>query len=133
MLESHHNHQSPGHLDSYGERVYRRIDLDVAVDLESEHNFYTGLTQNISTGGLFVATNHLRKVGDLVTLRFTLPNDERPLTVEAEVRWIRENSALHRREGRTGMGLQFVALGPEAAAAIGQFMAERESLYHDEG
>lgn len=113
-------------------RECRRVDLDVSVDLESDHNFYTGLTQNIGSGGLFVATNALRSVGDRLTLRFTLPSDERPLTVDAEVRWIRENSALHRREGATGMGLQFVGLTPETAAAIRKFMQDRESLYHDE-
>ena len=36
-------------------RASERFDLEVKVDLESDHNFYTGLTQNISAGGLFIA------------------------------------------------------------------------------
>ena len=32
-------------------RASERFDLEVKVDLESDHNFYTGLTQNISAGG----------------------------------------------------------------------------------
>ena len=54
-------------------RAAERFDLEVKVDLESDHNFYTGLTQNISSGGLFIATNALRKIGDRITLKFSLP------------------------------------------------------------
>src|SRR4029079_19692672 len=51
-------------------RASERYDLEIKVDLESEHNFYTGLTQNISAGGLFIATHHLRRIGDRITLKF---------------------------------------------------------------
>ena len=113
-------------------RAAERFDLEVKVDLESDHNFYTGLTQNISSGGLFIATNALRKIGDRITLKFSLPGSVEPLAVETEVRWIRENSALHRVEGSTGMGVRFVNLSPAAAAAINQFVQARESLYYDD-
>ena len=113
-------------------RAAERFDLEVKVDLESDHNFYTGLTQNISSGGLFIATNALRKIGDRITLKFSLPGSIEPLAVETEVRWIRENSALHRVDGNTGMGVRFVNLSPAAAAAINQFVQARESLYYDD-
>src|SRR5579862_3686839 len=89
-------------------RAAERFDLEVKVDLESDHNFYTGLTQNISSGGLFIATNVIRKIGDRITLKFSLPGTGEMVSVETEVRWIRENSALHKVEGATGMGVRFV-------------------------
>jgi uncharacterized protein (TIGR02266 family) len=101
-------------------------------DLESDHNFYTGLTQNISAGGLFIATNAIRRIGDRITLKFFLPGSTEPLAVETEVRWIRENSALNRIDGATGMGVRFVDLAPEAAHAIQQFIESRDSLYYDD-
>ena len=113
-------------------RAAERFDLEVKVDLESDHNFYTGLTQNISSGGVFIATHHLRKIGDRITLKFTLPGSEKVLAVETEVRWIRENSALMRAEGGTGMGVRFINLSPEASAAINAFVQSRESLYYDD-
>jgi molecular chaperone DnaK len=113
-------------------RAAERFDLEVKVDLESEHNFYTGLTQNISSGGLFIATHHLRKIGDRITLKFTLPGSDKTLDVETEVRWIRENSALMRAEGGTGMGVRFINLTPETSAAINAFVQARESLYYDD-
>src|SRR5215510_9686160 len=99
-------------------RASERFDLEVKVDLESDHNFYTGLTQNISAGGLFIATHHLRKIGDRITLKFTLPGSAKTVAVETEVRWIRENSALMRAGGTTGMGVRFINLSAEASAAI---------------
>ena len=113
-------------------RASERYDLEVKVDLESEHNFYTGLTQNISAGGLFIATHHLRRIGDRITLKFVLPGSEQSVTVETEVRWIRENSSLQRVDGATGMGVRFINLSPEAAAAIQTFLQNRDSLYYDD-
>jgi len=113
-------------------RASERFDLEVKVDLESDHNFYTGLTQNISAGGLFIATNAIRRIGDRITLKFFLPGSTEPLAVETEVRWIRENSALNRVDGATGMGVRFVNLAPEAAQAIQQFIESRDSLYYDD-
>jgi uncharacterized protein (TIGR02266 family) len=113
-------------------RAAERFDLEVKVDLESDHNFYTGLTQNISSGGLFIATHHLRRIGDRITLKFTLPGTDKTVAVETEVRWIRENTALMRADGGTGMGVRFINLTPEASAAINAFVQSRESLYYDD-
>jgi uncharacterized protein (TIGR02266 family) len=113
-------------------RASERFDLEVKVDLESDHNFYTGLTQNISAGGVFIATHHLRKIGDRITLNFTLPGSAKTISVETEVRWIRENSALQRAEGGTGMGVRFINLSAEAKTAIDSFLESRESLFYDD-
>jgi uncharacterized protein (TIGR02266 family) len=113
-------------------RVAERFDLEVKVDLESDHNFYTGLTQNISAGGLFIATHQLRRIGDRIKITFTLPGSTTPVDVETEVRWIRENSSLHRVDGSTGMGVRFINLSPEASQAISTFLQNRDSLYYDD-
>jgi uncharacterized protein (TIGR02266 family) len=113
-------------------RASERFDLEVKVDLESDHNFYTGLTQNISSGGLFIATHHLRKIGDRITLKFSIPGTPEAVSVETEVRWIRENTALHRAEGGTGMGVRFVNLSAEASTAISRFLESRDSLFYDD-
>ena len=114
-------------------RASERFDLEVKVDLESDTNFYTGLTQNISAGGLFIATHHIRRIGERITLKFALPGSAEPIAVETEVRWIRENTALHRVEdGSIGMGVRFINLTPEATAAINGFLQSRDSLFYDD-
>lgn len=103
--------------------------LEVDVGFESEHNFYTGLTQDISAGGLFVATAEVPPVGTRIELKFNLPGHPQALHVEAEVRWVRDDRAT----GSTrGMGLEFVNLPSEVAAVITGFIAKRESLYYDD-
>ena len=113
-------------------RASERFDLEVKVDLESDHNFYTGLTQNISAGGVFIATHHIRRIGDRITLKFSLPGSDQTLAVETEVRWIRENSALQKIDGASGMGVRFINLTPEASAVIQRFIEARDSLYYDD-
>jgi uncharacterized protein (TIGR02266 family) len=116
-----------------GARVAERFDLEVKVDLESDHNFYTGLTQNISAGGLFIATHQLRRIGDYIKVKFSLPGAPSAVSVNTEVRWIRENSLLHRFDGSTGMGVRFIDLSEEASQAILSFLESRDSLYYDDG
>ncbi len=119
-------------VESPQQRQAERHDVEIAVDLESDSNFYTGLTQNISTGGLFIATHQIKRVGDHVRLKFTLPGSPRPLEVDTEVRWIRENSSLHRTDGASGMGVRFIDMSPEDAQAIQTFLENRDSLFYDD-
>jgi uncharacterized protein (TIGR02266 family) len=112
-------------------RTSPRVDLELEVGFESEHNFYTGLTQDISTGGLFVATHRLRPVGERIIVKFTLPGTGSPIEVETEVRWVREARSF-RTDAPDGMGLKFLNLGPKAKEAIAGFIQQRDSLYFDD-
>jgi uncharacterized protein (TIGR02266 family) len=111
-------------------RVQPRFTVAVQVTMESEHNFYTGLTQDLSGGGLFVATHNLRPVGERVTLRFTLPTSSEPIVAVTEVRWIRPNP-VPGGGGEAGMGLMFLQLPPPAKEAIKAFLRKRDSLLYD--
>jgi uncharacterized protein (TIGR02266 family) len=97
-----------------------RVKLAVKVHLDGGSTPSTGLTQDISEGGLFVATNQSRPVGDRMKLQFQLPGSTRPLSVEAEVRWVREPP---HAEAVGGLGLRFVNLPREDAATIRAFLA----------
>ena len=114
-------------------RTSARVDLEVEVGLETDNNFYTGLTQDISTGGVFVATHNLRRRGERLVVKFSLPGVSTPFTVDAEVRWLREVSSLHGgHEAATGMGLKFLNLPPQAKAVIASFLKQRESIFYDD-
>jgi uncharacterized protein (TIGR02266 family) len=123
--------RSTPEADPSERRSSPRVDLDVAITLESDHNFYTGLTQDISTGGLFVATHHLRRVGERITVSFTLPGRNEPIAMETEVRWIRSFPGAG-ADVPVGMGLRFVNLSSEAKFAIASFLRHRDSLFYDD-
>jgi uncharacterized protein (TIGR02266 family) len=111
-------------------RQQPRFAVAVQVTMESEHNFYTGLTQDLSGGGLFVATHNIRPVGERVHLRFTLPTSRDPIEALTEVRWVRP-MAVPGGGGEAGMGLQFLELPPPAKEAVKAFLQKRESLFYD--
>jgi uncharacterized protein (TIGR02266 family) len=108
-------------------RAARRIDLEVEITFESEHNFYTGFTQNISSGGLFVATHDLKRVGSQLRVRFVIPGLPGPVEADAVVRWVREVGDPE----AYGMGVQFVNLSAPVQAAIDRFIAQRDSIFYD--
>lgn len=111
-------------------RRHERQRLEVEVDFSDDTNLYTGLTQDISTGGLFVATWALRPLGALVDLRFQLPNDH-VVEVTGEVRWRREPRFVN--DGTTpGMGIAFLELSGDDRAALEEFMRTVAPIYHDE-
>jgi uncharacterized protein (TIGR02266 family) len=107
------------------------VDVEVDVGFESDHNFYTGLTQDISYGGLFVATHALRRVGERMTVKFTLPGQPDAITAETEVRWVRDPITV-RSDDPGGMGLRFLSLPASAKEAIAAFIKTRDSLYYDD-
>ena len=115
----------PGHR-----RVTPRCDVELEVNLETDSNFYLGLTENISESGLFVATHRYKPLGTLVTLSFRVPNRPEPITFKGEVRWLRPANG--RNEVHPGMGIQFVDLGPDELAAIRSFIREREPLFYED-
>jgi uncharacterized protein (TIGR02266 family) len=111
-------------------RLEPRYAVAVSVTLESEHNFYTGITSDLSGGGLFVATHLIRPVGERIQLRLTLPNYRDPIDAVTEVRWVRP-TAVPGGGGEAGMGLQFLQLAPAAKEAIKAFLKRRDSLFFD--
>lgn len=82
--------------------------------------------KNISTGGVFVATENVRPVGDRLALTFTLPGATQPVSVQSEVRWTREEASSEPADPPAGMGLRFVGISWWAAVAIETFLKEQE-------
>ena len=107
-----------------------RYTVTVDVTFESEHNFYTGLTQDLSGSGLFVATTCLCPIGERVSVRMRLPTAKEPVDALTEVRWVRHRD-VPGGGGKAGLGLMFVQMSPQARAAVKAFLAKRESIFFD--
>ena len=112
-------------------RRYPRFPLRVEVSYGSEHNFFMGFVENVSNGGLFVATHQLVEIGDLFELTFTVPGLDRACTAVCRVRWVREYDP-NSPDGVPGMGVQFSQLDPDARAAIELFIQHREPIFYDD-
>jgi uncharacterized protein (TIGR02266 family) len=102
--------------------------LELEVNLVSDSNFYIGFTENISGGGVFVATYMLRPIGARVEMSVRLPGFQDPLQLRGEVRWIREPGA--GADVWPGMGIRFEGVSGEDEVTIRAFLAAREPLFY---
>lgn len=96
-----------------------RIALSIDVDLESGTNFYTGLTRDISAGGVFIETEMAIPVGEELSLRLCIL--EKNFTLRSQVMW-----SMASADGKIlGVGCRFVRLQAAQRKAIEDFMAQR--------
>jgi len=111
-------------------RQYPRHNVELEVTMESETNFYMGLTENLSEGGLFIATHVLKPLGTQIEVSFKLPEMSEPIKVTGTVRWLREFSPTS--DTSPGMGVRFEHIDAEHTEQIRRFLAARDPLFHDE-
>ncbi len=110
-------------------RATPRHELTVEVTFESQHNFYTGLSQDLSAGGLFVATDMLCPVGECIRVHFTLPGSAEVMDAITEVRWVRSTDM---NGTESGMGLQFLQMSTKTKQAVKEFAVKRKAMRHRE-
>jgi uncharacterized protein (TIGR02266 family) len=90
-------------------RHFKRVYLSAVVDLKTKASCYSGYTENISEGGVFISTPTPLPIGEPLDLNLTLTSGE-TVVLRARVAWHRP----FREDGPpSGMGLQFVFV-PEA-------------------
>jgi uncharacterized protein (TIGR02266 family) len=98
-------------------RIHARYLLRVRVDLRGPHGFTSGTTENLSRGGLFVATEAPYSMGDRVTVKLRLLHAPE-MELLGEVRWLRPAGP----GGPQGMGLQLLDLTASQQALIDSFV-----------
>lgn len=110
-------------------REHSRFHVDLDVTVGSDHNFYAGFAENLSAGGVFIATHKLKPVGSKIELAINLP-DGVQLGAEGEVRWIRVFN--EHSDTPPGMGVKFTNLSESSVALIQRFLSQRDPLFFDD-
>jgi uncharacterized protein (TIGR02266 family) len=110
-------------------RSVHRVAIAADVGFQSESNFFTGFSEDISAGGIFVATFVTQPIGAKLAVNFTLP-DGYLISTEGTVRWVREYNETA-KETEPGMGVQFEDLLDKDKAAIESFLSQREPMFYD--
>lgn len=104
--------------------------VEADVTLDSDSQFFAGFSENIGDGGIFVQTWAQKKVGDRLTLRITLPDEDEPIETVGEVRWLRTYDRTH--ETPPGFGISFLDLDERDKARIDGFLQQRKPLFYDD-
>jgi len=106
-----------------------RVPLEVEVTLESDHNFFTGVANNLSEGGIFVATAHPPPIGSEVGFELVLGGER--FLVMGVVRWVRDERAAS-SGAPAGCGVKWVHLEDGALVAINHFVDVRQTDFYEE-
>ena len=111
-------------------RVAVRREVEIEIGIQSDTNFYTGFSCDISSGGLFVATYDVPAIGTAVNVNFRLPGGP-VMSLDGAVRWVRD---LDPRDPDMvpGMGVAFAVLTPDQARAINAFLAVRQPIFYED-
>lgn len=117
-------------VDARTRREHSRYRVRLDVTVTSEHNFYAGFAENMSVGGLFIATHQIKSVGDRIDFALVLPGSSEPLRGVGVVRWVRLYS--ESSDVPPGMGIRFEPLDQLSRTRIEEFLAQREPMFFDE-
>jgi uncharacterized protein (TIGR02266 family) len=110
------------------QRASQRVAVAVDIHLASDSQFFSGLSGDISEGGLFLSTYRALPVGCPVDIELTLPGTDTRLHAHGEVRWVREHSTGQPR----GVGIAFDHLAEDDRERIHRFCTMRPPLYYDD-
>lgn len=123
-----------GAVDQEGTDCRRRqprIRLDAEVAFDDDSNFYTGFSENISAGGVFIATYNLVEIGKLIHLSLTLPGGA-TVEVFGRVQWVRDPRNTDVSNVPPGIGVQFQDLDPASEKLIQEFVTQQEPMFYDD-
>jgi PilZ domain len=106
--------------------------VEAALGAHSPTNFYKGLSGNdvIDSGGIFVATYQMPKIGQNVVVKVSMPGGYE-FEALAVVRWTRD-STLSGSDSPPGFGAQFTQISPEGRQLVYRYVRNREPLFHDD-
>ncbi len=116
-----------GHsLTPLGRRGDARYRVALEVGIASQHNFYGELAEDLSVGGVFVATHRALPVGERVEVAIDVPKCSYIVRGIGEVHWIRDYC--RDSDVPPGIGVKFLHLEEGGAETIQRFLRDRAPL-----
>lgn len=91
------DHDPPPHE----KRKHHRTGVTLLVEYDAPEELLTDYTDNLSTGGTFIATGREMAVGTAVRLALSFPGLLEPVGIDGVVRWVREGDD-------AGVGIEFL-------------------------
>ena len=111
-------------------RAYPRFNYVIEVSMHTAHEFFTGLTNDISEGGLFVNTYEILPIGEKLEVEIVLPGMKEPTTLLTEVVWIRPPVEMN-DDIKVGMGLKLINPNTELQKAIRRYIKRHEPMFYE--
>lgn len=129
-MSKHNGSNGASQSDQRGTR--RMPTFDIQVGVATKHRLFVGLSSNISSGGLFVATDETLAKGDEIEVRFRIPGSEHVFHKRAEVAWIRPfDEANSDRQNQAGAGVRLLDLSDDEKRVLNAFIDVHEPMFFD--
>lgn len=107
-------------------RAFSRIPMFLEIRLgDTQEQMQSATCANLSSGGMFVETDHPLPAGQLLQVDFTLPGTTRLISSQASVAWTNTREHPVNRNLPYGMGLQFLSLELTDLLAICRYIRLR--------
>jgi uncharacterized protein (TIGR02266 family) len=110
-------------------RGANRRSIEVDIGMQSETNFFTGFSMDISSGGLFVSTYDILPLDSEVNVNFSLPGGP-IMSLSGLVRWVREYNEVA-PDTAPGMGIMFEGLSAEQENDINAYLARINPIFYE--
>ncbi len=111
-------------------RGAQRAAYDIHVGVSTKHRLFVGLVDNISNGGLFIATDEALNKGDRIEVRFRIPDQDHEFHKQGEVIWTRPYDELgNGRNAQAGAGIKLLDLSDDERRILNSFIAQHEPLF----
>jgi len=95
-------------------RRHERQPVTLVVEYDGADDLVNGFTENLSSGGTFVNTDHEFEIGTEVRLVLSFPGLLKPISLVGVVRWTRGGAEpAEGEEDERGVGIEFTALPAE--------------------
>ncbi len=106
------------------------VNVNTMLNMNTDHQFYNGFSENIEEGGIFVATFDPKTINSKVIVNFKLPGG-RPVTARGIVQFVREYNQLT-PDVAPGMGVKFTDLLPGDKEEIEGYLEQRAPMFYDD-
>ncbi|OGQ35484.1 MAG: hypothetical protein A3F16_03695 [Deltaproteobacteria bacterium RIFCSPHIGHO2_12_FULL_43_9] len=93
--------------------------------VDSEKEFSTDYSENLSTNGIFIVTDSNFEIGTMLELHFSLPNYKKIIKVNGKVVW----KSTTQRAGKefAGLGIEFQKIDAESKQIIADYIERTSS------
>ncbi|MDY0291224.1 MAG: PilZ domain-containing protein [Desulfuromonadaceae bacterium] len=100
-------------------RSFDRVQTSLRVYFgPNRNNLRPACSYNLSTGGIFIATETEIALNTQLTVKLDIPDTEKPIICESVVSWINHSNAPEEPDIPAGIGLQFLSLNAADLFAI---------------
>ena len=99
-------------------RQHSRVDTWLEVTFQSSHELMSSYMSNVSKGGMFIQTENVLDLGQVLALTFQLPGQDNLIRIKGVVVWKVPPGGLL----KPGMGVQFTEMPDEDRHILEGFM-----------